>query len=220
MTLHVGENEAGESDFSEMFSVLDDRHRFMSGLLELYRDWKIPFCFFALHSSRSVFEVWDGLRTERDGGIHSDRGHANEDQDAALLPKTNCLVLDATALITASQLGLMEAVKKRFQRLIVPMALAQEIRQAAIQIENDQTAGTIGRGRDGYFHYEYSVEQQEAWRGFVRGVRDVMEAQVESVSTSSSLSLARKKHRELKESPGRRRTGKSARDTGQHNGVG
>ena len=196
-TLNVAEN-----DFSEMLAMLDDRHEFMESLLALYRDWKIPFCFFARHSGRSVFEVWEGLRLEPRGGIHSDRGHDAELEAAALLPTARRLALDATALITVYRLGLIEAVKQRFDAIVAPTALARRIRRAVVEIENDESVGTIGRGPNGYFHYETSPQQRAEWHDFARGARDMMEANIEITDNVAALMLERERYDELQDAMG------------------
>ncbi len=83
--------------------------------------------------NQPVLEVWAGMSNLKDTRLITHSGRT-EDRDAELKTMKDCtsVVSDATALFTLAVLNLLEEFQSRFERIVVPQALVDDLQDTLV----------------------------------------------------------------------------------------
>ena len=164
--------EIKNDDFTKLFQSVERRDQFVRSVGELYRQGRLPFASFANLIGRSVIELWQAsvwhAHTTNDfTRIRFATGSAENAENArALLHGADVVVLDLLALLTVYKLGLLEDIKRRFSRVVVPQYVIDELQRVyGLAVMNPAPAGWLGKGSDGeYAMVETTDDSWTTWR--------------------------------------------------------
>jgi tetratricopeptide (TPR) repeat protein len=188
-----------EGDISKILRSLDARHDYANQVIDLYRAGHLSLGAFARLVGASVIDVWAGLVTMTKGVVLASTGLvADSEREASLLASTREIVLDLTALLTLAYLGLLARLPRRFDQLLVPQALLDDIDQTVAK--NFLRAGpemTVWKQGEQYFRYERTPEDRERDRQFIDGIRSFITQKCVITPTTAALELGRARLAEL-----------------------
>ena len=167
--------EIKNDDFTKLFQNVERRDQFVRRASELYRQGRLPFASFSALIGRSVVEVWQAsvwhAHTANDfTKIRFGTGSAEDAEHARiLLREADVVVLELLALLTVYKLGLIESIKRRFRRVVVPQYVIDELQTIhGMAVMNPAPAGWLSKGSDGeYIMVEMAAESWTTWREHV-----------------------------------------------------
>ena len=171
--------EIKDNDFTQIFFNIDKRHELGREADRLYRAGRLPFTSFCSLVGRSVLEVWRALTTSGFTRIRFGDGSLEESNRAReLLCEADGIVLDTLALLTVYKLGLGPDLRRKFQRVVVPQHVIDELRRVHIQaVMGPMRAGWLGKDDEGrYTLTEISEEDWTKWQEFVGSVLEFAES--------------------------------------------
>ncbi len=162
-----------QEGFTKVLGLVDEREHYFNRLQELYRDEPVSFTVFANRLGVPAPEFWrvctknDEIRIRFDSG--SDRDvHKTFD----LLCHADKIVLDMLALLTVHELDLGQKLRDRFDQVVVPQSVIDELRQLVYETTMvAQPLGHVVKNPNGtYSLLEMSGEQWQDYQDFTRSV--------------------------------------------------
>ena len=182
-----------EDDITMFLRVVDERDRFVSQLHELYRHGPIPFAFLCARIGRPAPELWRACTESDDLRIRFSSGSEREAElGQELLPAAGCIALDMLALLTVHKLKLADHLRRRFDRVVVPQGVIDELRSLVIETSvGARPSGHVGRNIDGtYFLVETSEDAWNQHQEFARSVLSLAES-FEAIASYPELDVGR-----------------------------
>ena len=146
-----------DDDFSQVFQSIELRSQFVQNVESLYQAVRLPFVSFSSLIGRSALEVWPEYIMQPSSRIHFGSGANNEAVDGgALLGDATQVVLDMVALLTVHKLGILEHLRHRFSRVLIPQLLYDELQNVVYTMRiNRPPVAYIGKDEEGrYTHTE------------------------------------------------------------------
>ena len=168
-----------DDDFKRIFQTIDQREQTIREVDQMYHHGRLPFLSFCSLLGRSALEVWRASTHEGASILHFAHGTASEVNDSVdALRQANGIVLDLLALLTIYELGLVDHLRKRFQRVTLPQLVIDEIQQTVFTMKlMGPASGRLSRVMAGqYTLTEETEEEWREWQGFVRSVEEFAES--------------------------------------------
>ena len=152
-------------DPSKFLQIVDQRDKFVREMEQLYREGIIPLVSFASHIGKFPFEVWLACTQHEFTRIKFRTGTAEDANLAAvLLEDANSIVLDMVALFTVHELGIIELLRGRFERVALPQVVFDNLQNLAFEARTlGQESGFIGRANDGSYTISEIPEGGWTW---------------------------------------------------------
>ena len=166
-------------NFEKLFQIVDQRDDSIQRLDELYQNGILPFSTFCSRIGRSPVEVWRQYPRETSGPLRFARGTDEEEGRAKeLLKYAKCLVLDTVALLTVHELALAEPLCERFERVVVPQQVFDEVLNLKYSVKiGSKPSGYFGRQADGnHTIVEMPDEAWGEWQKYVESVFKLTES--------------------------------------------
>jgi hypothetical protein len=111
-----------------MFQMVNQHQAHAEMILELYLSKKITLAMLAELGGHSVIHTWEMLQAGGETRIVASGGNAEEIQrEVSLIIRAEVLLVELTGLLTIASLDLLPALKKRFDRIIAPQFLMDQI---------------------------------------------------------------------------------------------
>ena len=140
-------------DPSKFLQIVDQRDKYVREVEQLYREGIIPLVTFASHVGKFPFEVWFACtqhgftRIQFRTGISEDMNRA-----AALLEGADSIVLDMVGLFTVHELGLIDLLRERFERVALPQVVFDNLQNLGFEARTlGQKSGFFGKADDGSY---------------------------------------------------------------------
>jgi tetratricopeptide (TPR) repeat protein len=183
--------EVKDQDVSGILRQLDRHHARVSEALAAYRQHRMPFALLADLIGRSYLEVWTGMVNDRQGRIFSSTGVIEDaTAEADILATTNEIILDLSGLLTLSLLKLTDLLPRRFDKILVSQSTLDLLTEELVNLEGaGKPQAIIGRGDNGYFHYEVSQAERDAWIEFLQDVKKFLNTIASVIPVEKSLEL-------------------------------
>jgi tetratricopeptide (TPR) repeat protein len=194
-----------DGDVSRILRTLDTRHEYASRVIGLYRDGQLSLGAFARLVGVSVIDIWGGLANMAGGIILASAGLADQNQrEAALVASARQVVLDLTALLTLAYVRLLDRLPQRFDRLLVPQALLDDIDELlATNFARSGSSMSVWKEGEQYVRHERSPEDRERDKHFIENLREFIKDQCIVTPTTAALEFARPRLTELQDVLGR-----------------
>ena len=162
-------------DPSRFLQIVDQRDKFVREVEQLYREGIIPLVTFASHIGKFPFEVWLACTQHEFTRIQFRTGTAEDTNRAAvLLEDADSIVLDMVALFTVHELGIIELLRERFERVTLPQVVFDDLQNLAFEARTlAQKSGFIGRANDG--SYTISDVPEGGWTWWQERVEAVLD---------------------------------------------
>ena len=163
-----------EEDPSTFLQIVDQRDRFARDVEQLYREGTLPLVTFASVVGRSPLEVWQACTEHDSARVPFGFGNDEEtDRAAALLKEADAIVLDTVALFTIHELGIIDVLRKRFDRIALPRLVFDDSLNLSFNTETvKQSRGFIGKTDDG--RYTMSDVPEDRWNTWKEKVKSVL----------------------------------------------
>lgn len=147
------------NDFSKLFKMLDERHKLLVQVMQLYREKNLPLGSIAKMVGRTVFDAWAMQVAHRDGRIIATSGDAadNERQFGYMFSPMD-VVIDITAVLTICYLEIQDEVRLRFANIYIAQTALDEVRRWIMDAKERSPNATVWRDGDKYFHREGAEE--------------------------------------------------------------
>ena len=168
-----------DDNFEKLFQVVDQRDDSIQRLDEQYQNGFLPFSTFCSRIGRSSVEVWRQYPKVTSHPLRFARGTDEEgDRAEEFLKDANCLVLDMVALLTVHELALAKPLCERFDRVVVPQQVFDEVLNLNYNVQvGTQPSGYLGRQADGsHSIVEMPDEVWREWQEYVASVLKLAES--------------------------------------------
>jgi transcription elongation GreA/GreB family factor/predicted nucleic acid-binding protein len=186
-------------DFSKIFAMLDWSAERGVQVLGLYRENRFPLSAIARLLNHTLIEMWAGLIESKNTLIYASTGHDIDDvRESEMMNHTDTIVLDLSALLTICHLNLLDALKKRFQRILVAQAVLDEVNE---QFSKERLSGkqsnTIWKEGEHYAYQEITEEHRSRRQSFLELLRNFIETTAEVVPAMGALDIPKKEYEHL-----------------------
>lgn len=179
-----------DGDFSKLFRMLDRQQEHRRELAGLYMGRQLPLATLAQLTGKNVFETWASLVQDTGVRLYSTTGEVSDIQRAsAALTTSEDIVLDLSALLTLSYLGVLEKLPQTFKRLIVARRVLDDVDGWLAELEHAAPHMTMWKERDQYFRQDVSEEMLARRRMFLGNVKQFIEAHAEVRPASRVLDM-------------------------------
>jgi predicted Zn-dependent protease len=173
--VHVGSGD--EFDPTPIIRKLEDRHRQIEMLDGLYRTRPMPFHVYAELAGVNEPEAWLHLVATLELGIRCFNGQGEELRAGLeLVNQAKTIIVDLTAILTLTQLGLLRVLGTAKRTTIVAQNTFDRLQHLVEEARDDGTAGGSFLLADdgGLARTETTPEQRESNRKFLAGMRDAV----------------------------------------------
>jgi transcription elongation GreA/GreB family factor len=196
--------EINSNDLSNVFLVIDERHRVAQQVMDLYQAKPITLGVLARLLGRSVVDVWTGLVGIKGQRLYASVGtEAEATQDARAIRATSAIALDVVALLTFAHLGFLDRLPASFDRLFVAQSVVDHFRLHYLRNFTGATpSGLLGKEGPRYVSGDITEEDIEKGRAFMKGILGFLDTQVEIMPVSAALSLGPGEYSKLQGSLG------------------
>ncbi len=170
--------EIAGDDFTNLFKLVYERNRYATSIEGFYEGGQLPFTTFCDRIGRPVVEVWKECVTSGAHQIHFALGTAGEAKAASnALAQTDEVILDSLALFAVHELGMREALCRRFARVFVPQHIIDDLVQCSAEANLKAPSGHIGVDRNGgHFLVEVNRTSWEERRDYLASVAEFAES--------------------------------------------
>ena len=176
-----------DDNLTNLSKFAGQRTQMVRGAQDLYRNGRLPLATFASLIGRSTLEVWSTHTREPSGHVWFGTGSIEEAcKSRIILQDTDNVVLDMVALLTVRELGIEEYLSERFQRIVVPQQVVDELHATLFDMEQMTPAGYLGG--DGNGLGMLTEMSEKAWVDRVEFVRSALTL-VESFERTASYRL-------------------------------
>ena len=191
----------GEGDISALTARLDAFHETTERLRFYYENRFIGLGTFARLMHCTQVEAWNGIVAEPDMRFVASEGSPQEQEEhQKLLNEAAAVTLDPTAVMMVSALDLWEVILGRFQPVIIPQAVIDDISiTLATRYGGRRPETTVWRGRGGYHHREITAEEYDREKKRLEETRRLLVRQAEVRPIAGALALGRARFDELKD---------------------
>ena len=167
-----------DNDFTKILNTVDRRHQFVRETERLYLAGQLPLASFSSFLGLSPIEVWRGCTAIGQTYIRFSTGSIEEaNRDAGLLSCTNSIVLELIALLTIHELGISQHLHQRFDQILVPQHVIDELQDALGKAELGPPKAHLGKSGDGtYTLTEVSDDEWNEWCEHIRSILDLAES--------------------------------------------
>jgi tetratricopeptide (TPR) repeat protein len=178
-------SDVTEPDFMERFvRFLDQRAQQQPDIKALYTQQPLPLSTFAQMIGRSIIDVWLAFVDSPTERIFSSDGTNLEAEiQMQVVASTKSIVVDLMSLLTIVHLSLEEVVIQRFDKILIPQALLDQLQEYEQELAGPQPTATVGSsGGQRYFldippeYVEQKRELLDKVLAFVRNNVQVMPA--------------------------------------------
>jgi len=183
--------EVKDQDVSGILRQLDRHRARVSEALTAYRNNRMPLALLADLIGRSYLEVWTGMVKDRQGRIFSSAG-VREDatSEAEMIANTKEIILDISGLLTLSLLKLTNLLPKRFDKILVSQSTLDLLTEELVNLQDGRSPqAIIGRSENGYFCYDVSQEERDAWIKFLQEMKEFLTNCATVIPVETSLEL-------------------------------
>ena len=162
-------------DPSKFLEMVDERDRFVRDIEQLYRDGAVPLVAVAERIGRFAFEFWNAGAEHGLTRILFGLGTDEEtDRAGVVLSQAVSIVLDTVALFTVHELGIIELLRERFDRVVLPQLVFDGLQAWAVESRmRGGRSGFIGRAADG--RYTISEPSEDVWNEWQKKVESVLD---------------------------------------------
>ena len=172
--------DVSNNDFSKMLYMVDQKYELGKRANEYYESGQIPISTFAQILGASTIEAWYGRTgSEAVGAIVMSDGASQSIQAAitALRDATKA-VIDMTGLLTISLLELKEPIRARFDEVMVPQQVRDELQELLFgTVSLGKASSVITKQPDGtYSMVDISDEAQEHWKALLDDVGGLIDS--------------------------------------------
>jgi tetratricopeptide (TPR) repeat protein len=190
-----------EEALGEIYGELQKQASHRDLLESMYRENRVPIATFAAMIGRRVFDLVRYLASDRTMGVRADDGEAARWPRAlSVVSESKALVLDGTVLASALVLDVLADLPKLGVRLIVPQAVADELRELSLEAGSFPTPqATIGLHRGKLFFLERSPEEVAQEVARIESVIQFVRSHCEVVGGEATLDLPKGLRDRLKE---------------------
>ena len=165
--------EYEENDFAPLLELVDERSRSVREIGQEYsKGQSRPFASFCALFGESELAVWRDCTGNGGMPIRFSSGSDDEAADSLqVLQNPDGLVLDIVALLTFHELGVVDELRARFGRIVIPQYVIDSVREEYIAADRDPISGRLGQRGDGRYQFvEISEENRRERREFVHRV--------------------------------------------------
>ena len=163
-----------EDDPSKFLQVVDQRDKFVREVEQLYSEGVLPLVAFASLVGKFPMEVWRACTQYGFTRIAFGVGNDEEtDQATTFLTDANAIVLDMVALFTIYELGIIDFLRERFNRVALPQLVFDDLLNLAFHSRTmGRKAGFIGKTDDG--RYTMSDVPDDGWSQWQEQVESIL----------------------------------------------
>ena len=176
---HLSSIPVTQEGITKVLGLVDERDRYFRRLHELYRDEPVSFTVLATRLGVPAPELWRACMESNEIRIRFGSGSADEAKRAhEVLRCTDRIVLDMLALLTVHKLDLGQKLRDRFDQVVVPQSVIDELRQLVYETTTvAQPFGHVAKNFGGtYSLVEMSSEKWEDYQNFVCSVLSLAES--------------------------------------------
>lgn len=161
-------------DPSKFLQLVDQRDKFVREVEQTYREGVLPLVAFASRVGKFPFEFWSACTQYGFTRILFGFGVDEEtDRAAVLLHDVDAIVLDTVALFTVHELGMIDLLRERFDRVALPQLVFDSLQNWAAESRTmGRKSGFIGRSEDGF--YTFSEASEDLWSKWQEQVESVL----------------------------------------------
>ncbi len=183
------------NDFSKVFLALDERSKLLANVLKFYKGNQLTLGAFAQLVGSNEIETWAGLIGQVDGRIIA---HGNIKQELSILPQQTAIVVDITALLTIGYLDLWKNFATRFQQIIVPQSILDNIQACLVRNHvGIRPTMTLWKENNRYHRQEIPQAELDNGKRFLEKIIDFIKKKAAIVPESSLLEIDSDKFNEL-----------------------
>ena len=163
-----------DDDFTKIFHTIDLRDQFVSNVESVYQSGQLPFGTFASIVGRSTLEIWRAYTKGSSSRIRFSTATDEElEHSDSILRKSDSVVLDMVALLTMHELGIAESLRDRFQRVVIPQQVFDEL-QNVIYASRIDTAPSGYMGKEEGERYALTDVSEDAWAEWMEYIDSVL----------------------------------------------
>ena len=162
-----------DEDFSKFLRVVNQQDRFVRDVEQLYREGTLPLVTFASQVRKSPMEVWRACTQHDFTRVTFGVGNGEESEKAAtLLRDADSIVLDMVALFTVHELGIIDVLRQRFERVALPRLVFDDLLNTSFNTDAMGLGdGFIGKTNDGrYTMSEITEDERNRWKASVESM--------------------------------------------------
>lgn len=161
-----------EPDFMERFArFLDQRAQLQPDIQALYTKQGIPLSTFAHIIGRSIIDIWLVFIETPGERLFSATGSLEEaEAQRQALAASTSVVVDLLSLLTLVHVSLEEVVVQRFDTILMPQALLDQLHEYEQELDGSQPRGTVGSSGGQRYFLEIPPEYYDRKREFVNKV--------------------------------------------------
>ena len=179
-------------DPSKFLQIVDQRDKFVREVEQSYRDGVLPLVVFAPTVGKFEFELWNAAIQYGFTRILFGFGNDEEtDRADEVLRDADSIVLDTVALFTVHELGMIDVLQTRFNRVALPQLVFNSLQAGAAEASAmGQKSGFIGRSEDG--RYTISEPSDDVWSKWHEQIESVLKfaGSLELIPSYSLLDIA------------------------------
>lgn len=133
-------------DFAERFArFLDQRAQLQPDIQRLYTEQGIPLSTFAHMIGRSTIDVWLAFVETPGERLYLSTGTPEEAEiQGQVLSASTAIVVDLLALLTIVHLSLEEVITRRFEAILMPQALLDQLHTYEQELNSPQPRAVVG----------------------------------------------------------------------------
>ena len=202
----AGESASPELEFSGILKYVDERHKHVSQVHQIYRENLLPLHFFGDHFGTTAFEALSHLATTLDMSVRCCSGSSEEREHATKIFRScNKIVLDMSAISTLVLLDRIDILSCQVIDFVVSQSTVNELRQMIANQAwfNSADTGVLVKTEAGHDFVERTEEQKEAYINELRHIVQVLEVNCKIESCNSLAAMEPEKRETLVKAIGR-----------------
>jgi len=189
------------AEFKEgFFKQLDELENSTKTVFAHYQNKKLTIEALAHFLQRPLIHVWGMLAGGHYSKLFAYSGRI-EDVEADLQRAgiAGALMLELTGILTLAQLGLLQELPKRFQKLYSTQAVLDEITRELNENAISKGGMTLGKIGKDYIKHEVTTDQIEKNKRFFESIREFIASHVTIVPVTSELETENSRWTKLKD---------------------
>jgi len=189
-----------DNDLSELLLTVDKSDERDRALLDVYLKGPVTIGSVAMLSGHTEIEVWGELTGEADRHLLVASGSLDDiTEEAGLLADAQGFVLDVTAALTVSMLGLTQRLKDTYPRLYVSQGTIDEVNKTLhARFGVRRPTMTLSKEGGRYVRREITPESHDEGKRFVDELRMFLLSKCETVPHEAVLEMGADRYEQLR----------------------
>jgi tetratricopeptide (TPR) repeat protein len=164
-----------DGSLTEVTKQLDESFNYLNKVFDIYNNNQLAFYSIAKFTSKSIFDLWKGLRETEDLCLKISYGTYEErTAEIACIEESKEVVIDIISLFTLTYSSQLNLLKKIFSKIYVHQSVMDELILRINEFNAVKKAGQdfIAKGTEGYVCYKIPKEAIDDNINFLEQIRE------------------------------------------------